>query len=116
MANHALVKTLLVAVSTDGCGEPRGDVRSACARLKQLVDGHITIVTTAGGLTQVSSTVGDSTFSFVPTAGASAVDIADAAVKALAWARRCTTAAQIAAIGYATRKSSMPDFSRSHAL
>lgn len=108
---HEIIKTLLIAVSTDDCGDPIGDVRLAKARLKQLVSGHIDIVTTSGGLTQVSSTVGESSFAFTVTQGVSAADIAVAAAKALAWARKCTTAAQVAELGYATRKSSPFDFS-----
>lgn len=111
-SRHEITKTLLIAVSTDDCGDPIGDVRIAKARLKQLVSGHIDIVTTSGGLTQVSSQVGESSFTFAVTQGVSAADIAVAAAKALAWARKCTTAKEVSDLGYATRKSSTPDFSR----
>jgi methionine salvage enolase-phosphatase E1 len=109
-ARYKLVQAFIRSVTEDGTYQVLTDPVVVYAKLRNLQSGHFETVTTAGGLTQISSTVGETSFSFAIAEGVSAADIVELAETALQLTANKTVAQMRALL--VRRKSSTPDFSR----
>lgn len=109
-ASWKLVQALIRTVTEDAAYRVLGDPTLVYAKLRKLQAGHFDLVTGSGGLTQVSSTVGESSFTFAIAENVSAADLVAHAETALQLTTGKTVAQMRALL--VRRKSSTPDFSR----
>lgn len=79
------------------------------AKLRALQRGSYEVATSAGGLLQVSSTIGDTSFAFSVPAGTSPADLIETAETALELISPCTTVAEMRAL-LVRRKTTTPSF------
>lgn len=106
-ANWKLVQAFIREVTEDENFQPISDIALAYAKLRQLQRGHFSAVT-ENGLTQIASTVGETSFTFAVPDGLGTSEIIQIAETALELIEGKTVAAARAIL--VRRKTTRPDF------